>query len=69
MLSCLHVKKLIIPAISELLNTWMESFSFKPLEPSHKEEIRNLSMLVFAETALLQKPIYNKVTKDEQGDI
>ncbi|PIA28101.1 hypothetical protein AQUCO_07200018v1 [Aquilegia coerulea] len=60
MLSSLHVEKLIIPAIPDLLETWMTSFSFKPLEPCHQDEIRNLNMVLFAETTLLQKPIYNK---------
>ncbi|KAG1331057.1 increased DNA methylation 1-like [Cocos nucifera] len=59
MLSSLCIKKLIIPAIPDLLEMWMKSFSFKPLEPSFKDEIRNLSMVVFARTNLLEKSICN----------
>lgn len=60
MLSLLSVDKLIIPAIPDLLETWMTSFSFKPLEPFHKDEIRNLSMMIFAGTTLLQKSISSR---------
>ncbi|ONK57499.1 uncharacterized protein A4U43_C09F1130 [Asparagus officinalis] len=56
-LRSLHVEKLIIPAIPDMLETWTTSFSFKPLEPSHKEEVKNLSLMVFAETTLLQKSL------------
>ncbi|XP_058088661.1 uncharacterized protein LOC131235489 isoform X2 [Magnolia sinica] len=67
MLSSLHVEKLIIPAIPDLLETWMTSFSFKPLELSHREEIKNLVMIVFAETILLQKSICKPEMEDERG--
>ncbi|XP_042501440.1 uncharacterized protein LOC122079229 isoform X2 [Macadamia integrifolia] len=64
MLSSLHVEKLIIPAIPDLLGTWMTSFSFKPLESSHIEEIRNLNMMIFADTTLLQKSLRNMETNE-----
>ncbi|KAJ4978138.1 hypothetical protein NE237_008918 [Protea cynaroides] len=67
MLSSLHVEKLIIPAIPDLLGTWMTSFSFTPLESSHREEIRNLSMMLFADTILLQKSLCNSVTNEASG--
>ncbi|XP_043698169.1 uncharacterized protein LOC122648917 isoform X2 [Telopea speciosissima] len=67
MLSSLHVEKLIIPAIPDLLGTWMTSFFFKPLESSHREEIRNLNMMIFADTTLLQKSSCNMETNEASG--
>ncbi|KAJ0973358.1 hypothetical protein J5N97_021317 [Dioscorea zingiberensis] len=59
MLSSLNIRKLIIPAIPDLLETWTKSFGFKLLEQSDKDEIMNLSMMIFAGTTLLQKTIHN----------
>ncbi|KAF9597761.1 hypothetical protein IFM89_021515 [Coptis chinensis] len=61
-LSSLCVEKLIIPAVPAMVETWMTSFSFRQLEAAHKDEIRNLNMVLFAETTLLQKPINNRKT-------
>ncbi|XP_026663146.2 uncharacterized protein LOC103714273 isoform X2 [Phoenix dactylifera] len=69
LLSSLCIKKLIIPAVPDLLETWMKSFSFKPLEPSFRDEIRNLSIVVFAKTTLLQKSICNIGAVDLEDDM
>ncbi|XP_020106414.1 uncharacterized protein LOC109722710 isoform X2 [Ananas comosus] len=69
MLSSLHVEKLVIPAIPDLVETWTRSFSFKPLESALKDEIKNLSLVVFAETTMLEKRICSAAAAQEEGDL
>lgn len=68
MLSLLEVEKLVVPAIPDMVNTWTGSFSFMLLEPPLKEEIKNISVVIFAETTLLEKTIF-KPQPDKQGII
>ncbi|KAF3337284.1 Increased DNA methylation 1 [Carex littledalei] len=68
MLSLLEVEKLVVPAIPDMVNTWTGSFSFKLLEPPLKEEIKNISLVIFAETTLLEKTIF-KPQPDKQDPI
>ncbi|KAI3893344.1 hypothetical protein MKW92_051822 [Papaver armeniacum] len=57
-LSKLHVENLILPATPDMLGTWTKSFSFQHLALSCKDEFRNLNIVQFADTTILQKSIH-----------
>ncbi|KAK8918896.1 hypothetical protein KSP39_PZI021152 [Platanthera zijinensis] len=56
-LRSLCIRRLIIPAISELTETWTTVFGFMPLDISLQEEVKSVNMLVFPGTGLLQKSL------------
>ncbi|RLN24724.1 hypothetical protein C2845_PM07G36060 [Panicum miliaceum] len=56
-LASVQVERLVIPAIAALVDTWKRSFSFRPLEPQLREDIKRLNLVVITGTTLLSKPV------------
>ncbi|MCO5588609.1 hypothetical protein L7F22_042566 [Adiantum nelumboides] len=64
LLSSLNVVLFVLPAIPELFDTWTLAFGFKPLDSSLKSTLKDISMMVFPGTELLQKPVALTPEKD-----
>ncbi|KAM3355117.1 hypothetical protein ACQJBY_025726 [Aegilops geniculata] len=56
-LATVQVEKLVIPAVTEVVDTWKRSFGFVPMEPRLREETKRLSMVIVTGTVMLQKHI------------
>jgi hypothetical protein len=59
----------VIPAIAALVDTWKRSFSFRPLEPQFREDIKRLNLVVITGTTLLSKSVavQHRAPSPQQG--
>lgn len=55
MLISFKVKILVLSAIPSLVETWTAGFGFKPIGDEEKQELTNVSLMLFPGTILLKK--------------
>ncbi|XP_066389153.1 uncharacterized protein [Miscanthus floridulus] len=65
-LCSLNVQKLVVSAVTEMENTWTTVFGFKPVQPSKKQRIKSLNLLIMNGTGLLEKRLLPTQTVDGQ---
>ncbi|XP_021773793.1 uncharacterized protein LOC110737755 isoform X2 [Chenopodium quinoa] len=68
MLISLKVEKLVITAISDLVETWTIGFGFVPVEEEEKRSLNKINLMVFPGTVMLKKTLYvNQATALPNG--
>ncbi|GJN10155.1 hypothetical protein PR202_ga28224 [Eleusine coracana subsp. coracana] len=65
-LGLLNIRKLVIPAVPELENTWTTVFGFKPVDPYKRKKIKSVNLLIINGTGLLEKMLLPTGTVDGQ---
>ncbi|KAL9236463.1 hypothetical protein vseg_011131 [Gypsophila vaccaria] len=58
MLTSLKVEKLVIAAISDLVETWTVGFGFVPMDEDEKRSLNKINLMVFPGTVMLKKTLY-----------
>ncbi|KAF3771809.1 Increased DNA methylation 1 [Nymphaea thermarum] len=67
MLSALGVERLILPAASQLKDTWIRSFGFMQLTSEEKFQLLGFTFLDFQDTIMCQKLLSPIIRKNPQG--
>ncbi|XP_031483970.1 uncharacterized protein LOC116253333 isoform X2 [Nymphaea colorata] len=67
MLSALGVERLILPAASQLKDTWIQSFGFMQLTSEEKFQLLGFTFLDFQDTIMCQKLLSPIIRKNPQG--
>lgn len=66
MLISLKVEKLVVAAISDLVETWTIGFGFVPMEEDEKRSLSKINFMVFPGTIMLKKTLYVNQASDLQ---
>lgn len=57
MLFTLGVERLVLPAVEELLKTWIGYFHYRPMDESQRLELMDLNIMAFPGTSILYKEL------------
>lgn len=57
MLRMVGVEALVLPAVPELMDTWIGAFDFQALDVLQKRALTQLNLMAFPGTSLLCKPL------------